>query len=131
MYSFAYNYPTLSPLVGTLTFALYYLCKHPEAMRKLREEIDEVVGEGTLHLEDVPKLKYMSACLRETLRLNPPATIRVIRSVEDTTIGGGKYAIAKDAILAIITGKCQTDPKVWGEYVSDAWRSIARTGGVH
>ncbi|KAI0819916.1 fatty acid hydroxylase [Trametes gibbosa] len=104
---------------GTLTFALYYLCKHPEAMRKLREEIDEVVGEGTLHLEDVPKLKYMSACLRETLRLNPPATIRVIRSVEDTTIGGGKYAIAKDAILAIITGKCQTDPKVWGEYARE------------
>ncbi|KAH9899295.1 fatty acid hydroxylase [Cubamyces lactineus] len=100
---------------GLLTFTLYYLCKNPEAMRKLREEVDDVLGEEPIQLEHISKLKYTSACLREALRLNPPATMRVVRSVEDTTIGGGKYFIPKDAVLAMITSKCQTDPKVWGE----------------
>ncbi|KAI0631143.1 fatty acid hydroxylase [Trametes polyzona] len=100
---------------GLLTFTLYYLCKHPEAMRKLREEVDDVLGEQPIKLDDIGKLKYTSACLREALRLSPPATARVVRALEDTTIGGGKYAIQKDAVLAILTTKCQTDPKVWGE----------------
>ncbi|KAI8976616.1 fatty acid hydroxylase [Trametes punicea] len=100
---------------GLLAFTLYYLCKNPEAMRKLREEVDEVLGDEPIQLEHIGKLKYVSACLRESLRLSPPATMRGVRSLEDTTIGGGKYAIPKDAVLAIITAKCQTDPKVWGE----------------
>ncbi|KAI9067866.1 fatty acid hydroxylase [Trametes sanguinea] len=100
---------------GLLAFTLYYLCKNPEAMRKLREEVDDILGEEPIQLEHVGKLKYTSACLREALRLSPPATMRVVRSIEDTTIGGGKYAIPKDAVIGIITAKCQTDPKVWGE----------------
>ncbi|OSC96348.1 fatty acid hydroxylase [Trametes coccinea BRFM310] len=100
---------------GLLAFTLYYLCKNPEALRKLREEVDDVLGEEPIQLEHIGKLKYTSACLREALRLSPPATMRVVRSIEDTTIGDGKYAIPKDSVIGIITAKCQTDPKVWGE----------------
>ncbi|KAI0356058.1 fatty acid hydroxylase [Trametes cingulata] len=100
---------------GLLTFTLYYLCKHPEAMRKLREEVDSVLGSEPIQLAHIGQLKYTSACLREALRLSPPATGRTVRALEDTTIGGGKYAIPKDSVLAIMTAKCQMDPKVWGE----------------
>ncbi len=77
-----------------------------------------MLGDQPLQLDDIGKLKYAAACLREALRLSPPATIRVVRSLEDTTIGGGKYAIQKGAVLAMLTAKCQMDPKVWGEDVS-------------
>ncbi|RPD61291.1 bifunctional P-450:NADPH-P450 reductase [Lentinus tigrinus ALCF2SS1-6] len=100
---------------GMLTFTLYYLCKNPEAMRKAREEVDEVLGDEQIRLEHIGKLKYISACFRESLRLTPPATIRVVESVEDTTLCGGKYAVPKGARIGIVASKCQTDPKIWGE----------------
>ena len=48
---------------GLLTFTLYYLCKTPEAMRKLREEIDEVLGDEPIRLDHIAKLKYTSGRL--------------------------------------------------------------------
>ena len=44
---------------GLLTFTLYYLIKHPDAMRKAREEIDAVLGDGEVQLTDLGKLKYI------------------------------------------------------------------------
>ena len=49
---------------GLLTFTLYYLCKNPEAMRKVREEVDEVLGDQPIHVEDISKLKYVSGMPR-------------------------------------------------------------------
>lgn len=43
---------------GTLTFALYYLVKFPEKMRKLREEIDEVLGDQVMQPSDLGKMPY-------------------------------------------------------------------------
>ena len=38
---------------------MYYLIKHPEAMRKAREEVDEVLGDQQIQLTDISKLKYI------------------------------------------------------------------------
>ncbi|TBU21312.1 bifunctional P-450:NADPH-P450 reductase [Dichomitus squalens] len=100
---------------GLLTFTLYYLCKNPEAMRRVREEVDEVLGEGPIRVEDISKLKYISACLRETLRLSPPAAMRAVEALEDATLSGSKYFIPKGSRIGILTAKAQCDPKVWGE----------------
>lgn len=78
--------------------------KNPEAMRKAHEEVDEILGDQQIQLTDVSKLKYiegvchrcagwatvtndLSAVMRETLRLNPTAPIRVVRAVDDIVIG--------------------------------------------
>ena len=58
---------------GLLTFTLYYLCKNPEAMRKLREEIDEVLGDEPIRLDHIAKLKYTSGTL---LPLPTPRRVR-------------------------------------------------------
>ena len=44
--------------VGTLTFALYHIVKNPEVLRKLREEVDEVLGDETITQNDMGRLKY-------------------------------------------------------------------------
>lgn len=36
-----------------MAFALYYLLKHPEAMRKLRNEVDEVIGHQAPQYKDL------------------------------------------------------------------------------
>ena len=44
---------------GMLTFSLYYLLKNPEAMRKLRQEVDEKIGDRPMTINDVHKLPYL------------------------------------------------------------------------
>ncbi|KAL4252643.1 Bifunctional cytochrome P450/NADPH--P450 reductase [Abortiporus biennis] len=99
---------------GMLTFALYYLLKNPESMRKLREEIDTKIGDRPMTVDDVHKLPYLIAVLRETLRLGPTAPMRAVAPIEDTTLGGGKYAIEKDTLIVVGVAMAQRDPKVWG-----------------
>lgn len=56
--AFSYRYHITLSIQGLLTFSLYYLIKNPEAMRKLREEVDEVLGDQTIQLGDLGKLRY-------------------------------------------------------------------------
>lgn len=46
-------------VAGTLSFMCYYLLKNPESMRRLREEIDEVLGDQEIQLADLNKLPYL------------------------------------------------------------------------
>lgn len=77
-----------------LTFAalVFYLLKNPHAMEKVTKEIREAVespediSEGTLS-----KLKYMRACVDETLRRTPPKPASIPREV-------GKGGIEIDGI---------------------------------
>ena len=42
-----------------LTFTTYFLLKNPEAMRKLREEIDTKIGDRPVAAKDVNQLPYL------------------------------------------------------------------------
>ncbi|KAF9812238.1 hypothetical protein IEO21_06278 [Rhodonia placenta] len=100
---------------STLSFATYYILKNPEAARKLREEVDDVLGDQPIQLGDLNKLPYLTACIREALRLGPAAPMRSVSAVDATTIGGGKYAVEKDQTIVISVAMAMRDPKVWGE----------------
>jgi cytochrome P450/NADPH-cytochrome P450 reductase len=41
-----------------LSFATYNLAKNPEALAKLRAEIDEVIGDQPIQLSDLGKMPY-------------------------------------------------------------------------
>ncbi|EOD50706.1 putative bifunctional p-450:nadph-p450 reductase protein [Neofusicoccum parvum UCRNP2] len=71
---------------GLLSFAFYYLLKNPEAFAKARQEVDEVVGAGPIDVAHLPQLKYISALMRETLRLMPTAPGYTVGAREDTVI---------------------------------------------
>ncbi|KAI0329045.1 bifunctional P-450/NADPH-P450 reductase [Cubamyces sp. BRFM 1775] len=99
---------------GMLTFTVYYLLKNPEAMRKLREEIDTQIGDRPMSTRDVNKLPYLLAAMRESMRLGPTAPARSVAPLEDTVIGG-KYFVEKGTFITINTMITQRGPKVWGE----------------
>lgn len=42
-----------------LTFVMYHLGKNPDALAKLRAEIDEVLGDQPIQLTDIPKMPYV------------------------------------------------------------------------
>ncbi|KAJ7666812.1 fatty acid hydroxylase [Mycena polygramma] len=98
---------------GMMSFMIYYLLKKPETMRKLRAQIDEVLGARPMQYDDIANLPYLNAVMRETLRLNPTAPIRGTTPIQDTKIGG-KYVVKKGESILILPGYMQRDPAVWG-----------------
>ncbi|KAF7316595.1 Fatty acid hydroxylase [Mycena chlorophos] len=100
---------------GMMTFMVYYLLKNPETMRKLRAQVDEVLGDRPVQYEDFDKLTYLVAVMREALRLSAPAALRNTVSLEDTTIGNGKYAIKKGDTIIVQAWELHRDPTIWGD----------------
>lgn len=53
------------------SFVLYMLAS-PDALRKARKELDDVVGPHRLPVfDDEPNLPYVVACIKEAMRLHP------------------------------------------------------------
>ncbi|XP_077285508.1 uncharacterized protein LOC143910785 [Arctopsyche grandis] len=61
---------------SVLTFFFYEVSRRPDIVKKLNEEIDELISQAgdTLMFADVQKLKYLDMCLSEVLRMWPPAS---------------------------------------------------------
>ncbi|MBY6679512.1 cytochrome P450 [Rhodococcus sp. BP-316] len=96
---------------GSLSFALYYLSRHPEMWARARAEVDEVWGADTPSFEQVAKLRFVRRVLDEGLRLWPTAPGYAREARHDTTVGGRPVA-AGDWALVLIPG-LHRDP-VWG-----------------
>ncbi|KAJ3787486.1 cytochrome P450, partial [Lentinula aff. detonsa] len=101
---------------GTMSFALYYLLKHPEVMKELQSEVDNVLGDQPAQLGDLTRMQYLNAVIRETIRLQPTAAIRAIYPLEDTVIGGGKYFVMKNEPIALQIWDLHRDISIWEEF---------------
>src|SRR5262249_21835162 len=64
------------------------LLTHPEAMATLRQEIAEVSGGASLEAQHPPRLKYLDAVIKESMRLTPVATMVARRLHAPARIGG-------------------------------------------
>lgn len=82
-----------------LSWALY-LCAYDERVQqKLRDEIQEVLGNRAPVAEDLDKLPYTRMVIDETLRLYPPAPIMARDATED--IDFGDFQIKKKQVIWI------------------------------
>lgn len=82
-----------------LSWAWYLLSKNPEAARKVREEVDRVLGDRVPEIGDLPALVYTRMVIDETLRLYPPAWVFSRRVVEDDTFG--EYRVSAGTTVAL------------------------------
>lgn len=103
---------------GTMSFAFYRLLKSPDAYRKVQQEVDEVIGKGPITVDHLSKLPYITAVLRETLRLDSPISIFGVVSFEDTLLAG-RYPVYKDEPLSLFLASAHLDPAVWGDDAHD------------
>jgi cytochrome P450 len=69
---------------NTLAWMIYLLSRHPEALRRAR---DEVAGKNLGRYEDLSALPYVDACINETMRLKPVAPILMLEPIRDTKLG--------------------------------------------
>ncbi|KAI3750207.1 hypothetical protein L2E82_20836 [Cichorium intybus] len=96
----------------TTEWALSELINHPNIMKKVVEEIDQVVGkERLLQESDIPNLPYLQAIVKESLRLHPSAPLIQRLSTEDSIIGG--YHIPAKTPIFFNVWSVGRDPSHW------------------
>uniref|UniRef100_F6GTJ6 Cytochrome P450 CYP736A12 n=1 Tax=Vitis vinifera TaxID=29760 RepID=F6GTJ6_VITVI len=97
----------------SVDWALAELLRHPRVMKKVQEELKNVVGMGrTVEESDLKSLIYMNMVLKEALRLHPVGPFLIPReSVEHSTIN--EHYIPKKARILINTWAIGRDPNAW------------------
>lgn len=72
----------------TLTWAFLLLAAHPEADAKLAAELSAALEGQAPTPEDIPRLPYTQAIIKETLRLYPPLWMTGRQAAQRCEIGG-------------------------------------------
>lgn len=100
---------------STIEWAMTELLCKAESLNKAKAELSQVVGKSRMVEEnDIDKLPYLQAVIKETLRLHPPIPFLVPRrAMEDTNFQG--YDIPKDTQVFVNAWAIGRDPDVWDE----------------
>ena len=92
-----------------LSWSWYLLSQHPEVEAKLLEELQEVLGDRTPMVEDLPHLPYAEMVIKESMRLYPPAWGVSREAIEACEIGG--YRLPAGTQLLIVLWAMHRDPR--------------------
>ncbi|KAL7212103.1 hypothetical protein ACSBR2_014884 [Camellia fascicularis] len=97
----------------TVEWALLHLVMNQEMQEKLYREIVECVGKnGIVSEEDVEKMAFLGAVVKETFRRHPPSHFVLSHAaIKETELGG--YTIPADASVEFYTAWVTEDPDLW------------------
>nr|AJD25153.1 cytochrome P450 CYP71AT89 [Salvia miltiorrhiza] len=96
-----------------LEWALTALMKKPSSMKKVQAEIRQLAGKKEMiDEEDIEKLPYLRAVVKETLRLFPPGPLLLPReTIKKCSING--YEIEGGTMVYINAWAIARDPTTW------------------
>ncbi|KAK9141094.1 hypothetical protein Scep_010775 [Stephania cephalantha] len=97
---------------ATIEWAVAELTKNPTIKEKLRREMESVVGKERVKESDIPRLPYLQAIVKETLRLHPATPMLLPRRALETCQVMG-YTIPKDCQIMVNAWAIARDPKIW------------------
>lgn len=104
---------------AVLTWLVYALSQHPEALKVVQKEIDEVVGDRYPTIEDIKVMPEVQKVIAETLRMwpAPPLFIRCATEADQWPEGGtgieGGCTLARANDLFISTYNLGRSPQLW------------------
>ncbi|KAF8585223.1 bifunctional P-450:NADPH-P450 reductase [Ramaria rubella] len=107
---------------GLLSLTISHLLNNPSAYAKVRAEVDEVLGKEPIRIEHLNKLTYITAVLRETLRLTPSVPAFGIEAFKNTDVDsdGKTYTIPAGTPIRALVVQMHRDTKIWGPD-ADIW----------
>ncbi|OIV89701.1 hypothetical protein TanjilG_05156 [Lupinus angustifolius] len=95
-----------------LEWGIAQLISNPKVQTKLFQEIKETVGDKKVDEQDVEKMPYLHAVVKELLRKHPPTHFVLTHAVtEATTLAG--YDIPTHANVEVYTPAIAEDPRLW------------------
>ncbi|XP_022960608.1 isoleucine N-monooxygenase 1-like [Cucurbita moschata] len=94
-------------------WAMAELMNEPKILEKAMEELDKVIGrERVVEESDIPNLKYLTACIRETFRIHQFSPFNLPHvSNSDITIAG--YFIPKGSEVFLSRIGLGRNPRTW------------------
>ncbi|CAL1390573.1 unnamed protein product [Linum trigynum] len=96
-----------------LEWAMTEVLKHPRVTRTLQEEIRSVAGnKPSVNEDDIERMPYLKAVIKESLRLHPPIPLLVPRAATNDTKVMGYDVKAKTGVL-INAWAIGRDPAAW------------------
>lgn len=106
-----------------LTWVWYNLATHPEIADRIVEEVERVVGDRGVTYADLEQLTFTEQCVKETLRIYPPATLVFMRQTIDE-VQIGDYTLAPGSLVNLCQFITQRDPRWFPEpekFDPDRW----------
>ncbi|XP_020248838.1 cytochrome P450 CYP736A12-like [Asparagus officinalis] len=95
-----------------IEWAFVELLRHPETMKKLREEIRTVVGMNRRVKEsDLSRLTYLQMVVKESFRLHQPIPFLLHHNKKESTLGNYKIPAGSNVMICIWA--MSRDPKLW------------------
>lgn len=120
---FSAGYDTTS---SALSWAIYYLCTHPQHQARLRAEVLAAVGARPPTWEDLERLPFAENVFKEAIRLNAP-----VHTISRTTLEAddlGEYRLPAGALLMLSLHGANRSPRHWER--PDAFEPDRYTTGV-
>ncbi|XP_057487209.1 cytochrome P450 736A117-like [Actinidia eriantha] len=98
---------------SVLEWVMTELLGHPLILKKLQNEVREIAGaKRTIAEEELEKMPYLKAVIKETLRLHPPVPLLVPHeSMRDTQVMGYDIAARTQVLTNVWT--IGRDPSLW------------------
>jgi cytochrome P450 len=95
----------------TLTYTWYLLSQHPEAERRVHDEIDDVLGGDAPTMENVGELDYIEQVVNEAMRLYPPVYTMFREAKEPVELGG--YRIPEESAIMLSQWAMHRSERYW------------------
>nr|XP_002123213.4 cytochrome P450 2U1-like [Ciona intestinalis] len=99
---------------STLRWALLCLLHYPQTQTKLREEINEVIGDGKVSYSCKVDMPYTCAFIQELYRYRTLLPLSLTHKTNEKAMLG-EYTIPKSTIVSVNLWAVHNDPNTWEE----------------
>ena len=96
---------------NAMSFLVYLLSRHPDVMRRLATEVEEVLSGRAPTLADLKRLEYTTMVIEEAMRLYPPAWVLERDSIDQDAVGG--FTIPKGSLVGISPFILHRNPELY------------------
>lgn len=100
---------------STVEWAIAELIRNPKVLAKAQQELDSIVGKDRLVTEDdLPRLTFLQAIIKENFRLHPSTPLSLPRIAQESCEING-YLIPKGSTLLLNIWAIGRDPNTWAD----------------
>jgi len=99
---------------AAMSTLLCYLNANPACKAKLVQEISDVVGTGQLEWDHLSQLQYLDWCIKECLRLCPPAA-SISRTAKGSQSLQNKWNVQDGTLCNVDVLGLHCNETIWGE----------------
>ncbi|KAF7991228.1 hypothetical protein HCN44_002790 [Aphidius gifuensis] len=100
-------------LHGTISFSLLMIAMHQEVQDKIRQEVNEIVGDELINENVLNNLTYIDMTLKEIIRLFPIAPLMGRVTSDDLKLTS--HTVPKGCSIALFALGVHKNPKYWIE----------------